>query len=60
MKPTVTTAARAATRPNRILIILAAVWMAAAIAMGGVMTAEPATERASGDAISAAERSIQR
>jgi len=33
--------ARTATRPNRILIILAAAWMAAAIALGGVFTSPP-------------------
>ena len=33
--------ARTATRPNRILIILAAAWMAAAIALGGVFTRPP-------------------
>jgi hypothetical protein len=30
--------ARTVTRPNRILIVLAAAWMAAAIALGGVFT----------------------
>ena len=37
-----------ASRPNRILVVLAAVWMAAAIALGGLFTAEPSDASASG------------
>jgi hypothetical protein len=41
------TAVAPATRPNRILLLLAAAWMAAAIAIGGFFTAQPADASAS-------------
>lgn len=41
MKPTARTAVQTATRPNRVLILLAATWMAVAIAMGGLVGAGP-------------------
>jgi hypothetical protein len=47
------TVATAATRPNRILILLAAAWMALAIALGGVITAEPASDTSAGSATGA-------
>ena len=36
--------ATTATRPNRILILLAAVWMVAAIAIGGLFAAQPSSD----------------
>ena len=41
---TVHPAAPTAASPNRLLLILAAAWMAVAIAMGGVLAAEPASD----------------
>ena len=43
----------ASTRPNRVLMMLAAAWMAAAIAIGGVFTASPADASASDSTTSA-------
>jgi hypothetical protein len=47
MKPTTRTAVATAAGPNRILILLAAAWMAVAIAMGGVVGAGPTSGGAS-------------
>ena len=38
MKPTVE--ATTATRPNRLLVALAAIWMVASLAIGGMVTAD--------------------
>ena len=46
--------ATTATRSNRILIILAAAWMAAAIALGGAFGGQPADVSASGSGAAAA------
>jgi hypothetical protein len=44
MKRSTRPVATTATRPNRILILLAAVWMVAAIAIGGLFAAQPASD----------------
>jgi hypothetical protein len=55
MKPTIA-ATTAPSRPNRLLVALAAIWMAASIAIGGMMTAdlraEAAERTSSGDTAS--------
>ena len=55
MKRNAQTVATAAARPNRILIILAAAWMALAIAMGGILTAEPASDASARSATGAVD-----
>jgi hypothetical protein len=42
MKPTVT--ASGAQRSSRLLIVLAAVWMAVSLTIGGALTADPRAE----------------
>ena len=40
MKPTTVAAQATSTRPNRILVALAAAWMILSLAIGGAVTAE--------------------
>jgi hypothetical protein len=44
MKPT--TVSVAASRPNRVLVALAAAWMILSLAIGGAVSAEPAADAA--------------
>jgi hypothetical protein len=48
-----------ATRPNRILVFLAVVWMAAAIAIGALFTSQPAADGSASRATSGAVASVQ-
>jgi hypothetical protein len=40
MKPTIASTAPEATRPNRLLVVLAVIWMVASLAFGGIATAD--------------------
>jgi hypothetical protein len=51
MKPT-TTVATTASRPNRLLIALAAAWMAISLAIGGTVTADLRAEASGTDTAS--------
>ena len=44
MKRNITTASAPSTRPNRLLIALAAAWMALSLAIGGAISADSPTE----------------
>jgi hypothetical protein len=46
MKRNITTASAPSTRPNRLLIALAAAWMALSLAIGGAISADSPTEAA--------------
>ena len=59
MNRTARSAVVTANRPNRILVILAALWMAAAIAIGGFFTAQPATDRSASQTTSGAVSGLQ-
>ncbi len=59
MSRTARSAVATATRPNRILSILAAVWVAAAIAIGGAFPAQPATDTSASRTSSGAVSGLQ-
>jgi hypothetical protein len=52
MKPTTTSVATTASRPNRLLIALAAAWMAISLAIGGTVTADLRAEASGTDTAS--------